>query len=81
MALYVIIAVLVGLLGIATIIAMAIGLLSIAGVLRLDRCEHCGHLTVNDARTAPQSCMYCRHERLTHPLATLHHVHLPVGHS
>jgi hypothetical protein len=32
----------------------------------------CGHLTVTDARIAPQSCPQCRHEHLAHPLASLH---------
>lgn len=75
MAVYVVIALLVGVLAIATVAAAIIGILGLVGVLRFARCGHCGHLTVTDARTVPQSCPQCRHEYLTHPLASLHHVH------
>lgn len=76
MAVYIVIAVLVAALGIVTLAALALGLLSLPGLVRLERCGRCGHLTVTDARSAPRSCPQCRHEYLTHPLASLHHVQL-----
>jgi len=74
MAVYVVIALLVSGLAIATVAAAIIGILGLVGVLRFACCEHCGHLTVTDVRTVPQSCPQCRHEHLTHPLASLHHL-------
>jgi len=76
MAVYIVIAVLVSVLAIATVAAAIIGILGLAGIVRLARCDRCGHLTVTDARTAPQSCPQCRHEHLTHPLAALHRLHV-----
>lgn len=72
MLIYIALAVLVGLLGIATVMAQAVGLLALGGVVRLLRCSGCGHLTVTDLQAKPASCPYCRHEHLAHPLATLH---------
>ena len=76
MALYILIAVLVSVLAVATVLAALLGILGLFGIVRFARCGGCGHLTVTDARIAPQSCPQCRHEHLTHPLASLHH--LPV---
>ncbi|HEU5270347.1 MAG TPA: hypothetical protein VFU36_10530 [Jatrophihabitans sp.] len=76
MAVYIVIALLVSGLALVTVAAAIVGLLGVAGILRLARCDRCGHLTVTDARTEPQSCPQCRHERLAHPLATLHRLHL-----
>lgn len=72
MLIYVVLAVLVGLLAIATVMAQAVGLLALGGVVRLMRCSGCGHLTITDPQTKPASCPYCRHEHLAHPLAALH---------
>ncbi|MGH8862689.1 MAG: hypothetical protein ACRDVG_15900 [Jatrophihabitantaceae bacterium] len=72
MAIYIAIAVLVGLLAIVSLAAMGIGLLGAAGLLRLERCLHCGHLAVATRNETPQSCPYCRHTHLVHPLAALH---------
>jgi len=77
-ALYIVISVLVAALAVVTVVALALGVLSMLGAVRLARCSACGHLTVTDTRTAPGSCPQCRHEHLTHPLASLHHVHLRV---
>jgi predicted Zn-ribbon and HTH transcriptional regulator len=78
MALYILIAVLVSVLAVATVFAAILGLMGLFGIVRFARCGCCGHLTVTDARTAPQSCPQCRHGHLVHPLASLHH--LPVLH-
>lgn len=76
MAVYIVIALLVSGLAVVTVAAAIVGILGLVGILRLARCDRCGHLTVTDAGTEPQSCPQCRHERLTHPLAALHRLHL-----
>ncbi len=73
MLIYLALAVLVGALAIATVLAQAVGLLSLGGFVRLARCNRCDHLTISDPQTRPASCPYCRHERLAHPFAALHH--------
>jgi len=72
MALYILIAVLVCVLAVVTVFAAILGILGLFGLVRFARCGCCGHLTVTDARTAPQSCPQCRHEHLAHPLASVH---------
>jgi predicted Zn-ribbon and HTH transcriptional regulator len=82
MAIYVLIAVLVCVLAGATVFAAILGIMGLFGIVRFARCGCCGHFTVTDARSAPQSCPQCRHEYLTHPLAGMHHLHVrrPLPH-
>ncbi|MBO0845291.1 MAG: hypothetical protein J2P22_07760 [Nocardioides sp.] len=72
MALYLVISVLIFLLVAYSCVALIIGLLGEVGAVRLARCPRCAHLVVNPRDTA-QSCPYCRHVHLAHPLRTLRH--------
>jgi hypothetical protein len=63
---------LVVLLALASLAALYVGILGIFGVAHLTRCDHCGRLAFTGGREPPRSCLYCRHERLVHPVATLH---------
>src|SRR6185437_5347360 len=44
------------------------------GAVRLARCERCGRLAVTSPHASLKRCHSCRHERLLHPLHSLHHV-------
>lgn len=82
MAIYIVIAALVGLLAVVAIYALAVGLLAAGGLVRMMRCANCGHFTLSGMSARPRSCPYCRHEhlaQLAHPLATLHHSHVLSG--
>jgi hypothetical protein len=74
MAIYVVIAILVGVLAVVTFAALAVGVLSLLGVLRLERCARCGHLTATEARFPPLTCAQCRHPHLAHPIASWRHI-------
>lgn len=69
MAIYIVLAILIGLLGLATFAAMLIGLFAAGGVLHLARCGNCRHLVI----ATRSGCPYCRHQHLAHPLTTLRH--------
>ncbi len=62
-------------LAVATTVGLYIGLLGVLGAIRLDRCDRCGHLGVVSRAEHATTCPYCRHERLLHPIYTLHHAH------
>lgn len=89
MVLYIVIGVLVGGLALASFAALVVGVLALIGGVRLERCSHCRHLfaaptAASDGGGAQSTvCPFCRHGRLFHPIATLHHAHerLPAGHS
>ncbi len=78
----VLVGVLVAALLIVTTVMAYIGMLGILGVVCLVRCDRGGHLGVTSPHEPLRSCTYCRHGRLIHPLATLHHAHAlhVVGH-
>ncbi len=73
MALYVVITVLVFLLVAASCGALVLGVLGEIGVVRLVRCDACGHVVVLTRGTGRPSCPYCSHVHLSHPLRTLRH--------
>ena len=62
------------LLAVTTVMAY-VGLLGILGGIRFVRCDRCGHLGLTSTLQPLRSCIYCRHGRLLHPLASLHHAH------
>ena len=70
----VVIGVLVSVLLVVTTIAALVGLAGMFGVLRIVRCKQCGRLDMTSASDPTRSCLYCRHERLLHPVSVLHHV-------
>ena len=49
-----------------------LGLLGVLGIARFVRCEHCGHLSLSTREQPLDSCTYCHHGALWHPLMTLH---------
>ena len=75
-----IIEVLTGALVVTMLIAMAaalyVGLLGALGLIRLVRCDCCGHLGMTTASAPLRACGRCRHGRLLHPLLSLHHAHV-----
>lgn len=73
MAVYVVIAVLVGLLAVITLAGLVLGLLGAGGLVNLVRCTRCAHLVVLTRENTDLACPYCRHEQLAHPLMTLRH--------
>lgn len=75
MAVEVLIAVLVALLALVTLVAAYVGILGVFGGLRLSRCRQCNHLGITSIHDPNAGCTYCRHDRLLHPVAALHHVH------
>jgi uncharacterized membrane protein YdfJ with MMPL/SSD domain len=70
MAIYVVTAVLVGVLAVLTLLAFAIGVLGAFGVMQIARCALCGHLSVVAQKRA--GCAFCRHPHLAHPLTAFH---------
>lgn len=74
MAIYILTSVLVAVLATATLVAFAVGVLGAFGMLQLNRCTGCGHLTLD--RGDSSACPYCRHPYLAHPIAHLRHPHL-----
>ncbi|MEO8750789.1 MAG: hypothetical protein ABI384_10345 [Allobranchiibius sp.] len=76
MGIKILIAVLTMALAIATVIITYIGLLGCAGALRLVRCDRCGHLGPTSRLDPLESCGYCRHDRLLHPLYAVRHAHV-----
>jgi DNA-directed RNA polymerase subunit RPC12/RpoP len=73
MAVYMIIAVLVGALAIVTLAALVLGLLGAGGLVNLVRCTRCAHLVIIGRDDTNPICPYCRHKHLAHPLTTLRH--------
>jgi hypothetical protein len=67
--------VLVAALLVATTVMAYAGMLGILGFVRFVRCDHCAHLGLTSTLNPLRSCAYCRHGRLLHPLASLHHAH------
>jgi len=59
----------------ATTLAALIGLAGVFGVLRLVRCPQCRRLDMTSASDPARLCLSCRHDRLLHPLTSLHHDH------
>lgn len=59
----------------ATTVAALIGLAGAFGVFRLVRCAQCGRLDMSSATDPSRSCLYCRHDRLLHPMSLLRHAH------
>ncbi len=53
-----------------------LGMMALTGAVWLVRCNRCDHLTVVHARATANTCLFCRHERVLHPLHT-RHVHAP----
>lgn len=81
-ALFVIGGLLLAFVGVIATFGICVGILGSCRMVRFDRCDRCGHLGLASMREPLQSCTYCRHELLMHPLDTLHHLpeHLPHGH-
>jgi len=53
-------------------IALYIGGMGVTGAIQLARCTNCGHTTVVAPHEGAGSCPFCRHERILHPVHTLH---------
>lgn len=66
-------AILVALVGLVSAAMLILGVGASIGVLRFGRCERCEHLAVASGGAPLHTCAYCEHQRLMHPLATLHH--------
>lgn len=63
----------------ATTAAIYLGLRGMAGDFYFVRCAACSHLTFASVARPPQSCPYCRHPALLHPLRVIHHASQPHG--
>ena len=59
-----------------TTVALFIGLMGVLGAVRFVRCERCGHLGLTSTTEPLRTCTYCHHDRLLHPIDTVHHAHL-----
>jgi len=49
-----------------------VGALVLVGAVRFVRCENCNHLTMVHVRSIANTCMWCRHEYVMHPLHSIH---------
>lgn len=58
--------------------AASVGAMALAGVVRFVRCEKCNHVTMVYTRAVANTCLWCRHEYVMHPLHSLHE-HPPHG--
>jgi hypothetical protein len=72
MSLYVVVTVLIAALVVVSGLFFVVGALGLAGVVRLGPCPNCAHM-VAAYRDREQSCPYCRHDHLAHPLRTMRH--------
>lgn len=54
--------------------ALYVGLLGLLGGLYFLRCASCDHLAFSFTDGPRDSCPYCRHPLLLHPLHTVHHL-------
>lgn len=66
-------------LGVVATANLCFGLSGVVGAARLVRCERCGPLGVASADASLPACPRCRHERLSHPLHSLHQGPDPIG--
>ena len=76
MPMEIITAVLVLILASVTLAATYVGLLGVVGALRIQRCERCGHQSIQRQSADIAGCGFCRHERLFHPVRTTRRPHL-----
>ncbi len=60
-------------LAVLTFVAADVALLVIVGALRIARCGHCHRLSLTRTEGPLRACVRCRHERVLHPVQTLHH--------
>jgi hypothetical protein len=60
-------------LALVSLVAFYIGFFGAFGGVRMVRCDRCGHLGMASPREPLRSCARCRHGRLLHPVAALHH--------
>jgi hypothetical protein len=74
MAIEIVAGVLVVLLALVSTAALYIGMCALFGLTRFVRCRDCRSLTFT--ATEDRACLSCRHRRLMHPGAMLHHVRL-----
>lgn len=65
-----VIAILVGVLAVATAAALVLGLLGLFGLGLLTRCEHCGNALTRTQARQSEVCLYCGHQHLARPLGT-----------
>jgi hypothetical protein len=68
------IAVLVGLLAVATVLAAYVGILGLVRAITLARCENCGHLELRRGNLDARCTRTVRHQTVS---SALHLLHLP----
>jgi len=49
-----------------------VGALALLGLVQFVRCENCDHPTMIYTRAVANSCLWCRHEYVMHPLHSIH---------
>jgi hypothetical protein len=60
-------------LAVITFVAADVALLVIVGLVRISRCGRCHRLSLTRTEGPLRACIRCRHERVFHPVQTLHH--------